>query len=145
MNLFEYNLRNLFVLLIILIGIDFVLYKIFMNFITPNIPRKAIKTVIICISCVIYIFLGSFGIETNTKSQTVTVNDMVRVGSIGDFIVNYTFFVVDDNGNEMVYNTPILSSRKYVKKLENINQGERVTVQYGEKLNYLIDIEQEKT
>lgn len=130
MNLFEYNLRNLFVLLIILIGIGFVIYKIIIHFITSNIASKTIKTVIICISCVVCIFLSLFGVETNTKSQTVTVIDIVRVGSIGDFIVNYTFYVADDNGNKMVYNSPILASRKYVKKLENINLGDRVIVQY---------------
>lgn len=117
MGIFEYNIRNLFVLLIIITGIGYVLYRIITYFSTPNISNKTIKTVIICILSVVCIVSSLFVVETNVKNNTVTVTDIVRVGSIGDFIVNYTFFVIDENGNEIVYNTPILSSRKYIKKL----------------------------
>ena len=140
MGIFEYNIRNLFVLLIIITGIGYVLYRIITYFSTPNISNKTIKTVIICILSVVCIVSSLFVVETNVKNNTVTVTDIVRVGSIGDFIVNYTFFVIDENGNEIVYNTPILSSRKYIKKIEDINQGDRVIIQYEEKFNYAIDI-----
>lgn len=141
MGIFEYNIRNLFVLLIIITGIGYVLYRIITYFSTPNISNKTIKTVIICILSVVCIVSSLFVVETNVKNNTVTVTDIVRVGSIGDFIVNYTFFVIDENGNEIVYNTPILSSRKYIKKIEDINQGDRVIIQYEEKFNFAIDIE----
>ncbi len=140
MGIFEYNIRNLFVLLILIIGIGYVSYRIITHFSTPNISNKTIKTIIICIFSVIFMASSFFVVETNTKNNTATVTDIVRVGSIGDFIVNYTFFVIDENNNEIVYITPILSSRKYIKKLEDINQGDRVIIQYEEKFNYAIDI-----
>ena len=56
-------------------------------------------------------------------------------------MVNYTFYVVDDKGNELVYNTPIISSRKYISKLENISRNDQILIKYGKKLHYAFDIE----
>ena len=66
------------------------------------------------------------------------------MGSIGDFIVNYTFYIVDEEGNELVYNAPIISGKKYIKKLESVNSGDQIRIEYGEKFNYAFDIEKIK-
>ncbi len=59
--------------------------------------------------------------------------------------MNYTFYVVDNTGNEKVYNTPILSNKKYIRQLENINSGDKIYIKTGKKLNYAYDIEKIQT
>lgn len=141
MTLFEYNCRNIIVIVLTICALCFIIYKIINKFSKLNCSDSVIKTVIIGIAVIVCIILSFFSWETNTQFQKGTVTECIRMGSIGDFIVNYTFYIVDAQGNEMVYNTPISSSKKYINKLENISCDDQILIKYGEKLHYAFDVE----
>lgn len=141
MSLFEYNCSNIIVVAIVITAVSFIIYKIIDRFNKSNCSDSVIKTIIICVAITACIILSFLSWETSPQFQEGTVTDYVRVGSVGDYMVNYTFYVVDDKGNELVYNTPIISSRKYIRKLENISRNDQILIKYGKKLHYAFDIE----
>ena len=140
MTLVEYNCKNIIVLVLCILALCFVLYKTIKKFNKSDFPDGIIKSIIIDIAVIVCSISSAFVWETKTQFQEGTVTDFVRMGSIGDFIVNYTFYVVDGEGNEIAFNTPILSGKKYIHKLESINSGDKILIKYGEKFHYAFDI-----
>ena len=141
MTLFEYNCSNIMVLVICIVAFCFILYKVIKKFNKLECPDGIIKAIIIGIAVLVFSISSFFVWETNTLFQEGTVTDCIRTGSVGDNMVNYTFWIVDEDGTEFVYNAPIISSRKYIKKLESLNSGDQIRIEYGEKLHYAFDIE----
>lgn len=143
MSLLEYNIRNVFVILLFIIAVCFIIYKIInkISIINENIIIKPI----IIIFAILILFVSCFIFwETNAQQQEGTVTECIKTGSIGDAIVNYTFYIIDDNGNEMTFNTPILSSKKYINELESINTNDKIIIKYGKKLHYAFNIEKQE-
>ncbi len=140
MDLFEYNIRNVFVIALFIVTIFFIVSKIICSINKTN-DNSKLKSFLVIIAIIAFFFVSLFSWETTVLQQKGKVTDIVRVGSIGDFIVNYTFYIEDNKGNEKVFNTPIISTKKYIKKIENIDENDRIIITYAEKLNYAIDIE----
>lgn len=140
MDLFEYNIRNVFVIALFIVTIFFIVSKIICSINKTNNNSK-LKFFLVIIAIIAFFFVSLFSCETTVLQQKGKVTDIVRVGSIGDFIVNYTFYIEDNKGNEKVFNTPIISTKKYIKKIENIDENDRIIITYAKKLNYAIDIE----
>ena len=140
MDLFEYNIRNIFVIALFIVTIFFIVSKIICSINKTN-DNSKLKSFLVIIAIIAFFFVSLFSWETTVLQQKGKVTDIVRVGSIGDFIVNYTFYIEDNKGNEKVFNTPIISTKKYIKKIENIDENDRIIITYAKKLNYAIDIE----
>ena len=140
MDLFEYNIRNVFVIALFIVTIFFIVSKIICSINKTN-DNSKLKSFLAIIAIIAFFFVSLFSWETTVLQQKGKVTDIVRVGSIGDFIVNYTFYIEDNKGNEKVFNTPIISTKKYIKKIENIDENDRIIITYAKKLNYAIDIE----
>lgn len=140
MDLFEYNIRNVFVIALFIVTIFFIVSKIICSINKTN-DNSKLKSFLVIIAIIAFFFVSLFSWETTVLQQKGKVTDIVRVGSIGDFIVNYTFYIEDNKGNEKVFNTPIISTKKYIKKIENIDENDRIIITYAKKLNYAIDIE----
>ena len=141
MTIFEYNCSNIIVLVLCIIALCFVIYKIIKKFNKSDSFDRITEAMIIGIAVAVFSISSLFVWETNSQFQEGTVTEYIRMGSIGDFIVNYTFYIVDEEGNELVYNAPIISGKKYIKKLESVNSGDQIRIEYGEKFNYAFDIE----
>lgn len=139
MSLLEYNLKALVVTLLLTGTLCFIIYKCICRHKQWKQHSKA-KPILMALAVLIMAVVGVLSCETNLIEQEGIVENCIRMGSIGSNLVNYTFYIIDDNGNEMLFNTPVISSNKYIKKLDGINEGDRVLIKYGEKLNYAIDI-----
>ena len=140
MDLFEYNIRNVFVIALFIVTIFFIVSKIICSINKTN-DNSKLKSFLVIIAIIAFFFVSLFSWETTVLQQKGKVTDIVRVGSIGDFIVNYTFYIEDNKGNEKAFNTPIISTKKYIKKIENIDENDRIIITYAKKFNYAIDIE----
>lgn len=132
----EYNIRLIIFFLVCILGIILISFETIKVIQYKNWARDIDKAVVIIRSismlCILIIsFFFFFSYIYNEKTLEGTVTTIKEKGTIAWRFINDYEIVISHNNEEVKISTGIFNSRRFIKSVSNIQEGDKIKIKYN--------------